>query len=297
MAVILVTGAMGLSGSFVIRELARQNIPVRALVRSRANARALEELPNVELIEGDMLRPDTLGRGLRDVDRVLMISSADPTMVETQCTFIDAARRAGVRHLIKFSGRESNIGFDAKKFRFTRMHEEIERYLEASGLAWTHLRPSQFMQVYLREVPTIASKGLLLLPLANVRLSPVGQEDIARVAVELLRGNGDEGRAYDMTGPEALTMTEVAQRISEAISTTVRYVSVSPVERRQALLAAGMSPEFADALDEQAAERLRCPESRVDLATHEVFGIRPTTFAEFAHRNAAAFRGDRELRT
>jgi uncharacterized protein YbjT (DUF2867 family) len=197
---VLVTGAAGSSGSAVIREFARQNLPVRGLVRSRPKPRALEALSGVEIFEGDMARPDTLAAALRGVQRALMISSADPQMVETQCKFIDAARKAGVPYLIKFSGKESNIGFDAKRFRFTRMYEEIERYLEASGLAWTHLRPSQFMQVYLREVLTIVGQGVLLLPLENVSLSPVDQEDIAKVAAALLRSDGHQGKSYDMTG-------------------------------------------------------------------------------------------------
>ena len=95
-----------------------------------------------------MLRPGTLGPALEGVDKVLMISPSDPLMVETQCRFIDASKKAGVTHIVKFSGAESGVGFDPKKFRFTRMHEEIERYLEGSGVAWTHLRPSQFVQVY-----------------------------------------------------------------------------------------------------------------------------------------------------
>ena len=139
---ILVTGATGLSGSIVIREFARQKTPVRALVRSRAKARALGTLPTVEFVEADMLRPETLGVALDGVDRVLMISSSDPQMVETQCAFIDASKKAGVRHIVKFSGAESGVGFNPKAFRFTRIHEQIERYLEGSGLAWTLCAPA-----------------------------------------------------------------------------------------------------------------------------------------------------------
>ncbi|GAB3882907.1 hypothetical protein GCM10029964_041390 [Kibdelosporangium lantanae] len=90
---ILVTGATGRPGSAVIREFVRQGTPVRALVRDRAKAAWLAKLPRVEVVYGDMLRPETLD--LVGVDRVLMISSAGPAMLETQCTFIDAARRAG----------------------------------------------------------------------------------------------------------------------------------------------------------------------------------------------------------
>jgi uncharacterized protein YbjT (DUF2867 family) len=286
---ILVTGTTGLSGSAVIREFARQQTPVRALVRSRAKAQALEMLPTVEIVQGDMLRPETLTDALCGVDRILLISSADQQMVQTQRTFIDAAKKAGVRHIVKFSGL--NAALDSP-FLFTRMHAEIERYLEGSGLAWTHLRPGQFMQVYLREVPTIVAESAFFLPLEDAKLAPVDIEDIAKAAFALLHTPGHESKCYDMTGPEALSMTEIAEQISLAIGKTVRYVNISQAERKQALLAAGVPPYFADALDVQANERRIGAESVVHPETHAVLGVHPTTFAEFARRHAADFRGE-----
>ncbi|HEY4385378.1 MAG TPA: SDR family oxidoreductase [Ktedonobacteraceae bacterium] len=291
---ILVTGANGLSGSAIIREFARQQYPVRALVRSRAKAQALEAFPTVEVVEGDMLRPETLEAALRNVDRVLMISSARERMVQTQCMFIDACKEAGVRHVVKFSGKESSVGFNPNKFRSTWEHEHIEDYLESSGLAWTHLRPSQFMQFYLPQAPTgvNVAENALLLPMGNVRLSPVAIEDIAKVAFALLHSEGHEGKSYDMTGPEALTMAEVTERISQAIGKPFRYVNIPLEETRQAWLAAGILSERVDTIMEVLSERSKCPESRVFLDTHQAFGVHPTTFAEFARRNAAVFRGE-----
>ena len=288
---VLVTGAGGLSGSIVIREFARQKTPVKALVRDRAKAAAFKGLPGVEIVEGDMLRPETLHAGFDGVDQVLMISSSGAQMAETQCTFIDAAKQAGLMRIVKFSGAESGIGFNARNFRFTRMHEEIEGHLERSGIAWTHLRPSQFMQIYFREAPSIVNAGAFYQALDNANLSPVDLEDVAKVAFGLLTTSGHESKSYDMTGPEALTMSEIAERISQAVERPVRYINVSPAERRHLLLRAGMPAYFADAMDEQASERRRCPVSRISLGPHEMFGIKPTTFAEFAHKNAAVFRG------
>jgi uncharacterized protein YbjT (DUF2867 family) len=96
-------------------------------------------------------------------------------VVETQVAFIDAAKDAGVPHLVKLSGKESGIGFDPDRFRGTREHVEIERYLEASGLAWTHLRPSQFMNRYLPGALTGVDprKRELRLPIGDIRLSPI----------------------------------------------------------------------------------------------------------------------------
>jgi uncharacterized protein YbjT (DUF2867 family) len=236
-----------------------------------------------------MRRAETLGAALDGVDRALLISSADPHMVETQCTFIDAARRAGVRHIVKFSGRSARP--DAS-FRFLRMHAEIEAYLERSGVAWTHLRPGQFMQVYFREVPTIVAEDALYLPMAQAAIAPVDIEDIARVAGALLLGGGHDGERLEMTGPEALTMSEVAERISEAVGRQIRYVDIAPADKHAALLRAGVPADFVDALDELFEMRRAGAESEVHLETHHAFGVRPTSFAEFARRTAAVFRGE-----
>ncbi len=290
-SMVLVTGATGMSGQLAVREFVRMGTPVRALVRNlaRADAAGLSELPGVDLVVGDMRQPGTLGTALEDIERVLMISGAAPDMRETQCNFIDACKAAGVRHVVKFSGGEP--GFDPTKFRFTRMHEEIEDYLEGSGLAWTHLRPSQFMQVYLREAPDIMATGTLRLPFGSISLSPIDAEDIAKIAYRLLRDGGHEGESLDMTGPEALKMDEIAARISASIGKPVKYVSITPEERRRDLLDRGLPEDFVDALDEQTDERLRHPVAKVLMATHQTFGVQPTWFADFTQKHADKLGG------
>jgi uncharacterized protein YbjT (DUF2867 family) len=284
---ILVTGATGLAGSAVIREFIGNGHPVRALVRSRAKARAFEAFPTVELVEGDMSRPQTLEAALSGVDRVLLISSPDQQMAERQSTFIDAARKAGVRHIVKFSGL-SAADVDTP-FVFGSMHADIERYLEGSGLSWTQLRPSQFMTEYLREVPTILAQSALFLPLEDAKLVPVDVADIAKAAFALLTTPGHEAKIYAMSGPEALSMEEIAEQISRAIGKAVRYVPITREARSQALRAAGVPPFSVDALDVQAGERLKGAEATVHPETHTALGITPTPFANFARRNAGAF--------
>jgi uncharacterized protein YbjT (DUF2867 family) len=287
---ILVTGASGLAGSAVIREFVRSGHPVRALVRSRATAHTFEVFPSVEVVEGDLLRPETLTAALAGVDRVLLISASNQQMLAAQSSFIDAAKDSSVRHVVKFSGLSAaDVG---TPFIFGSMHAEIESYLERSGLAWTHLRPSQFMTEYLREVPTILTRGALLLPLEDAKLVPVDVADIAKAAYRLLTTPGHEKKIYAMSGPEALTMEEIAEQISLAVGSTVRYVSVSREARRQALSAAGVPSFFVDALDVQAGERLKGTEAVVHPETHTALGISPTIFAEFARRNAGAFLGE-----
>src|SRR5262249_33866868 len=144
---------------------------------------------------------------------------------------------------------------------------------------------------YLREAPIVASTGLLRLPLDDVRLSPVDIEDIARIAFALLTRGGHQGRAFEITGPQALSMADVAAAIGDATGRSVRYEKTNIEAFRNGMEAEGLPPFLVDALVDEALERLRHPQSRVDLSTHELFGVRPTSFAEFAKRHAAAFAG------
>jgi uncharacterized protein YbjT (DUF2867 family) len=285
---ILVTGATGLNGRELVQRLSARGVRVRALSRSAAKAQLLAGLPNVEIAEGDMARPETLAGVLQGVDRAMLISSADPAMVEVQSNFIDAARKAGVRHVVKLSGIIPDI---ESPFRFARMHAQIERYLEASGLAFTHLRAGEFMPSYFRQVPSIVAKGTIFLPMEDARIASIDVGDIADVAVTVLTTFGHEGKAYPLTGPEALTMNEIAQKISAATGKTVRYVNVSPEDARKAQLAAGLPPFLVDGLTELFAERRKGKESSVSPMVAALLGRPATSFMDFALRHATIFRG------
>jgi len=286
---ILVTGATGLNGRELLYRLSGRGVPVRALVRSIARAEGLSSLPKVEIVEGDMASPETLAGALRGVDRAMLISSSDPAMLDVQSSFIEAARKAGVQHVVKLSGIMPEPD---SPFRFARMHAEIERRLEASGMAFTHLRAGEFMPAYFRQAPSIVAKGALFLPMENAKIASIDVGDIAEVAATVLTGSGHEGKIYPLTGPEALTMAEVAEKLSTVAGKTIRYVNVAPEDAKRAQLGAGMPPYMADALAELFAERRKGKEAQVSPAVQMILGRRPTSFDEFAMRNAAVFRGE-----
>ena len=111
-------------------------------------------------------------------------------------------RAAGVAHVVKLSGimpeRDS-------AFRFARMHGDAEAYLEASGMAFTHLRAGEFMPAYFRQAAGIAATGSFMLPMADARIASIDVGDLAEVTVLTLTAGGHEGKIYRLTGPEALT--------------------------------------------------------------------------------------------
>ncbi|SEL81914.1 NmrA family NAD(P)-binding protein [Streptacidiphilus jiangxiensis] len=298
---ILITGATGLTGSAVVREFGRQARPARALVRDPDKRRAERDAAGVDTVRADLLVPATLAPALDGVETVVLISSGDDAMVEAQGNLIDAAVAAGVRHIVKVSG----LGADPDSaFRFGRYHAQVEQHLLAARVRATVLRPSQFMQVYYREVPTLLADGSFAQPLGDTRMAPVDTEDVARIAFAAATATATatatvpesvdgEADLLPFTGPEALSMTEVCAILSEVIGRPIRYVDLAPEEKHRRLLAAGIPRRSADDLDDLfRVRREGGPESDVDTAAFDRFGLRPTTFAEFAHRSAPVFRAE-----
>src|SRR5258706_9431410 len=286
---ILVTGATGMTGSELVRRLSAKGVRVRGLTRNVAKAAALAALPNVEIVEGDMENPETLSSSLQGVERAMLISSSDARMLQVQSNFIEAAQKARVKYVVKLSGIMPELD---SPFRYARMHGEIEKRLESSGMAFTHLRAGEFFTAYFRRVPLIVAKGLLVLPMENGRIASIDVGDLAEVASTVLPNAGHEGKTYPITGPEALSMAEVAEKLSVVTGKPIQYVNVSPEEAKNANLANGMPPYVADSLFELFAERRNGKESQVSSVIPTIFGWQATRFDEFAARNAAIFRGE-----
>jgi uncharacterized protein YbjT (DUF2867 family) len=285
---ILITGAAGQNGMAIINEFIKHKERMRILVRNAKDAQKFDN-PLVDIFIGDMSNHETLNEALKGVTKAVLISSADPEkMAETQKAFIDAASAAGVRHIIKLSCLNADINSSA---RFIQMHGEIEKHLEASGMTWTHIRPTHFMQNYLLDVPTIAAQNAFYYPMGGTAVAPIDVHDLARVFYKVVTGNGHENKAYELSGPEALTMDDIAARYSKALGRTIHYINVPPESFRQQLVSFGMPEALADAINELYDERRKGTESAVRLGTHKLLGITPTTFAEFINQNMAVFGG------
>jgi len=172
-------------------------------------------------------------------------------------------------------------------------HADGERDLEASGLAYTHLRPHTFMQNLLGSIPSIVGEGKIYSCMGQGRVPHVDVRDIAAVAVACLTKPGHEGKTYDITGPQALTMEEVAARIGEAIGRKVEYVDLPPEAWIAGAIAAGLPEWLARDLawlyeNVFAANRA----SAVSPAVRTLTGRDGITVAQFARDYAHLFRGE-----
>lgn len=276
---ILVTGATGQTGRPLVAELLRRGAAVRALARDTTTARGLLG-PEPEIIEADLDRPETLRAAVAGADRVYLLAPPHPHLAAMDASVIELARDAGVRHVVKHSAYDARPDARAE---VARLHWAGEQALAASGLPYTILRGSMFMQNLLMFAPLVVSDGLLAVPATGSgRGAFVDCADLAAVAAAVLTQDGHEGRTYLVTGPQALSMDDVAARLSAALGRPIRRVDV-PIEDAKAFLRASGTPEWTIEQMEGSVRTLAAGETAevTDVVAH-LIGRPPRTFAQFA---------------
>jgi uncharacterized protein YbjT (DUF2867 family) len=284
---ILVTGATGQIGSELVRLLADQGAPARALVHSPDKAAQLQRL-GLETALGDYEQPDTLDVAMKGCDHLFLLAPPTPRQPQQEQNVIDAARRAGVEYVVKQSVPWASP--DAPLV-FCRWHGQIEEDLAQSGLAYTLLRPSSFMQNFLMSAQQVANQGVLYGMLGEGRVAFIDARDIAAVAAELLTNPGHQGASYTLTGPEALSAVEVAERLAAATGRQVRSVDLGPDGYRQALAGAGMPGWLVDGVVEGNTMLAAGHGATVTDEVARLTGRPPRTFAQFAADHRVAFGG------
>ena len=202
---IAVTGATGSVGSHTAAYLAERGAPLRLVVRDPARAPELGAELRAASAYGEF---DEMREALDGVDTLFLIPAEESAdRVEQHKTAVDAAVAAGV-------GRIVYLSFVAARpdstFTLGRHHWETEEHVRASGAAWTFLR----MNFYLDFLPMMVTDGVIAGPAGDGRAAWVARDDIAAVAAVVLTGDGHEGRSYDVTGGEALSLAEVAEQLS-----------------------------------------------------------------------------------
>jgi uncharacterized protein YbjT (DUF2867 family) len=283
---ILVTGATGNNGTEIVKRLAaKADVQVRAMVRNRDRAGAIA-LPQVEVAEADFDRPATLLSALAGVERAFLLTPSSERAQAQQIAFIDAARQSGVAHIVKLS----QFGAEAHSpVRFLQYHAAVEAALQASGIAYTLLRPNLYMQDLLNFRSTIATRNAFYAAAGDAKVSAVDVRDIAEVAVAALTEAGHEGEIYELTGPQALTHAEMAELLSRALGRRVTFVDIPSEAMLDALLGVGFPVWQADGLIEDYAHYRRGEAAAVTSGVQDATGKAPRSFEEFARDYAGMF--------
>lgn len=278
---VLITGATGNVGAEVVRLLAARGRDVRAAVRDPHRLSGLP--PNVTGVEFDFERPETFTAALTGVRRVFFMRPPHMSDATTFDPFLLALKAAGVEQVVFLSllGVERNPVVP---------HHAIEKRLKLSGLGWTMLRPGFYMQnLSTTHVADIRERGEIIVPAGMGRTSLIDAHDIALAAVAVLTQPGHVGRSYSLTGSEELTYEECARHLSEATGRRIVYTRPSGGAFARHMESQGHDREYVKVMRAiYLVAKLRMAGTVTDDLSR-LIGTRPTTFAEFAQRNAALF--------
>jgi len=281
---VLVTGAAGNVGRIVVERLLAAGAPVRVLTRDPRRVFPY----GVEVIVGDLAEPATLEHAFDGVERLYLFP-----VPATARAVAGLARRARVRRVVVLSSGAVTGGVD------TDFHLPVERAVEESGLAWTHVRPGEFAlnKLWLWG-PSIRGERVVRDPFPEAAWFPTHERDIADVAVAALLEEGHAGAAYDVNGPEMIGNREQVRTIAAAIGREIRHERVSREEAHERYLRQGGFAAanaafllgFADYSGSPAKEPAEVPPAP-DLPTCQpVTGRRGRTFAQWARDHADDFR-------
>jgi uncharacterized protein YbjT (DUF2867 family) len=278
---ILVTGATGTVGSELVKQLKASGAPFKITTSSPEK---VDKVKSEVLF--DYTRPETFASALQGVDTLFVLSP--PGLIELQAGLIDAAKKAGVSHIVKLSA----IGADREDFIFGREHRDVEKHVEASGIHYTFLRCNSFMQNFANDYgQSISSQGAFFLPQAEARVSHVDVRDIAAVATKALAEPSDANRIYTLTGPESLSNFDIAAKLSAALGREVAYVPVTDDDMRKAMKEAGAPGAIIEALVDLMRHYREGKAALVTDDVERVTGRKPISFDHFARDYAPAFTG------
>ncbi len=291
---ILVTGATGTVGSEVIKQLISSpptsNFNIKAAVHSQESAKRVAAESRVKPVQIDYNKPDTIAEAFKDVDRLFLLTPFQSNMVELSSNLVNVAKKIGVvKHIVKLSvmGADAEPGITGGRLR-----RQAENIIEESGISYTFLRPNFFMQNFINFFSqTIKEQGAFYVPAGDGKVSFVDVRDIAGVAVQALLNESKHGRkAYNITGPNAISYAQAAEILSNEIGRKIKYVDISEDQAREGMKAIGMDEWFINSMMELFSITRAGYVSDVSPAVEEVTGKKPITFGEFAKDYSSAFR-------
>lgn len=270
---IVITGATGNVGRPLVEALVAKGESVTAVSRGEADFP-----PGVAHRIADLANPETLDAAFAGADRLFLLTRDHGIDI---APVLKAAEAAGVGRIVLLSSERVA----------TRPSPETQAYenaLTASGLDWTILRPGGFDSNAFLWAQSVRERREITAPFGDVGLPLIDPLDIAEVAAAVLTEDGHDGRAYMLTGPELVSPRQQAAAIGAAIGEPVAFIEQTRDEAFEQFLAFWPAEVVEGSLDVMGTPN--AAEQRISPEVERLLCRPATTFADWAKRNAAAFR-------
>lgn len=283
---ILLTGATGNCGREILQLFKSMNVPLRILVRNPEKIDH-KDWYGLEIQKGDLQDRKTVLDACKGVDKAFLLMANIKEQASIEKIFIDTAKAAGVNHVVKLSA----IGADSHSpVEMSRIHAEVEEYLMKSGMHYTNIRPSHFMQNILHSADSIIAEGKFYLPLRSTQTGMIDIRDVAEVVVEALSNNQHLNKTYTITGPTLLSFYDVAEQLTTVLDREIQYIDITIDEFKEQVR--HWSPDdswFVDAVSELFAHMANDSDAKVTDTFVQITGKSPRSFTEFLKDNIGAF--------
>ncbi|WP_086785230.1 NAD(P)H-binding protein [Streptomyces caniscabiei] len=278
----MITGANGVVGRAVMKQLLRESAPVTGVTRGSGSA-AMPE--GVRTVRGDLFHPQWIEAALEGVE-ALQISprATGPGLGE----LLRLAAGQGVRRVVLLSA--TTVEHPAGEARFAAQFQHAEDLVRGSGLDWTVLRLADFAANALAWAPQIRSGDVVRGAYGRATTSPIHEADIAAVAARALRGSLPPGSTHTLTGPQPLDQVAKVHLIGAALGRTLTFQELPPEHVRKGMLAQGLPEEVPARLLGSLADHADRPGPTTSTVEH-LLGRPALTFADWARDNAPAFGG------
>jgi uncharacterized protein YbjT (DUF2867 family) len=236
---IAVVGATGNTGRAVVSELKQLGRNPVCIVRNAEKARDVLGADAKTAI-AELTDRQALENALQGIETVFVVTGHNPGMVEQQNNVLDAALKAGAKHLVRVSGGRAVAVKDSESI-VGRSHYQIEERLRESGIQWVILRPGLFMQNVFAQAASIKNDSKMVLPFAaDLPVSLTDVRDTGAVGARILVDPAPHaGKTYEFTGT-LTTYTQFAEVFSQVLGRKITYVGVTAEQAEQAMKARGM---------------------------------------------------------
>ncbi|MCA3711098.1 MAG: SDR family oxidoreductase [Phenylobacterium sp.] len=280
---ILVTGAAGNIGAEIVKRLQARKADFAVMTHASGGAPA-----GAGETQGDFLDPASLRRAFEGVDTLFLLFPLVPEMPRMAANAVAAAKAAGVRHIVRSSGAGADA---ASPVAIAKVHGEIDALIRNSGIPFTLLLPTSFMQNLVNFYGAAIRDGALYAPRGDGATAVIDVRDIADVAVEVLtHPAAHAGQSYTLTGPENLTDAQMVSAIARQIGRDVRYVDVPETAAVDSLTRMGSPPQVIEWLMSLNHVIKQGWAAGVSPVVETITGRPPRNLADFVRENAAAWK-------
>jgi uncharacterized protein YbjT (DUF2867 family) len=284
-AQLLLTGATGRLGSLVAAELNQQGIAWRAFAR---RADAAVSLGASDVVQGNFHSLAEAEQAVKAIRTVILIAGDAPDQELQEINVVNAARQAGVKHIVKLSAQSAGLNPPAS---FGKKHIQVERAIEKSGMQWTFIRPVFFQQSFLLFADSVKKKNMIILPAGKGSASFVDARDVAQCLVKVASQTGHAGKIYTLTGPQSLTFSQAASAIGESRNKPVGYIAPPAFIARIVLpKVSGMPRWLAMEVIDLLQAISRGGQSDVTGDVEMLLGKPARSFKAFASEHAQSFK-------